>query len=152
MAKEFDPALDIQEAGWRDLNAVRRLERLCFPLDAWPLLDMIGVLTLPSIVRFKALENEVLIGFVAGDVRASKQLGWIATICVHPDHRGRGLGGYLLDLCEREMGMPHVKLTVRESNQRAIDIYRRKGYIEMGRWKKYYKGGEDGIVMEKFLA
>ena len=92
MTNPLDPTINILEANWRDLGALRQLEQLCFPLDAWPLLDMIGVLTLPSVVRYKALEKDEMIGFVAGDIRASKQLGWIATICVHPDHQGRGLG------------------------------------------------------------
>ena len=44
----------IQPATWRDLNSLRHLERLCFPKDAWPLLDLVGVLTLPNVVRLKA--------------------------------------------------------------------------------------------------
>lgn len=152
MTNELDPAIEILRADWRDLTAVRALEKVCFPLDAWPLLDMIGVLTIPGIVRYKMEEAGELIGFVAGDIRRISNTGWIATICVHPAQQGRGLGSYLLELCEREMGMPRVKLSVRESNQRAIELYRRNGYIEAGRWKRYYKGNEDGIVMEKYVV
>lgn len=115
------------------------------------MLDMIGVLTLPQVVRFKVQEGSKMIGFVAGDVRWLERVGWIATICVHPGYRGKGVGKALLSLCEQKMAMPRVKLTVRESNQTAIDLYKRSGYLETGQWKRYYKGGENAVVMEKVL-
>lgn len=139
-------------ATWRDLNEVRQLENLCFPQDAWPLLDMIATLTMPNIVRFKAVRYDRVIGFVAGDVKANQHTGWIATICVHKSMRGKGIGGKLLEMCEKEMGMPRVKLTVRASNHTAINMYLHSGYQEVSRWRKYYKGGEDGVVMEKELG
>ena len=64
--KELPPDLQIQPANLFDLSAVRQLEKVCFPVDAWPLLDMIGALTFPNIVRYKALWDGELIGFIAG--------------------------------------------------------------------------------------
>jgi ribosomal-protein-alanine N-acetyltransferase len=142
----------IQTAGLRDLNQVRQLEKLCFPVDAWPFLDMIGVLTLPNVVRYKLEVDGNLIGFVAGDIRRIKQTGWIATICIHPDFRRRGLAEKLLVICEEAMQMPRVKLTVRETNKAALMLYKVNGYQQVGRWRRYYKGGEDGVVMEKVLT
>jgi ribosomal-protein-alanine N-acetyltransferase len=148
----LEDSIKITQASWRDLGAIRELEGVCFPVDAWPWLDMVGVLIFPNIVRHKAISGGALIGFVAGDVKRYNNTGWIATICVHPDYRGRGLGGRLLEVCETEMGMPRVKLSVRESNQAAIEMYRRNGYKQVGVWRAYYKGGENGIVMEKVLS
>ncbi len=147
----LNDSIDILPSTWRDMSPVRDLEKLCFPLDAWPLLDLIGVLALPNIIRYKAVENGEMIGFVAGDVKRFSNTGWIATICVHPDQRGRGLGAALLQVCEEKMGMPRVKLSVRESNTVAIDMYSHHGYVQVGTWTRYYKGGENGIVMEKLL-
>lgn len=149
----MDNDLDYQilPAGLKDFNPVRTLEKLCFPVDAWPFLDMVGALTLPNIVRYKMVINGEIIGFIAGDIRKMKQVGWIATLCIHPDYRRRGLAEKLLVLCEAQMEMPRVRLTVRESNTGAIMLYKRNGYIQVGRWQKYYKGGEDGVVMEKVL-
>jgi ribosomal protein S18 acetylase RimI-like enzyme len=141
--------IEIVSASLFDLPTLRKLEKLCFPVDAWPLLDMIGALSLPNVVRYKAVADREMIGFIAGELRTASRTGWIATVCVHPDYRRRGIGEQLIHLCEHEMGQPRVRLSVRESNYGAINLYRVNGYIEIDRWRKYYKGGEDAIVMEK---
>jgi ribosomal-protein-alanine N-acetyltransferase len=112
---------------------------------------MIGVLTFPQTVRYKATLDDNMVGFVAGEIRRIQSTAWIATISVHPDLRGEGLGSKLLKLCENEMGMPKIKLSVRVSNQKAIEMYRRNGYVDVGRWENYYKGKEDALVMEKLM-
>lgn len=128
---------------------LRKLEKLCFPLDAWPLLDMIGALSFPHVVRYKVRDGDEMVGFIAGEVRGATRTGWIATLCVHPDYRRQGIGEELLRICEEKMGQPRIRLTVRESNQGAVKLYQANGYYEVNRWKQYYKGGEDGVVMEK---
>jgi ribosomal-protein-alanine N-acetyltransferase len=147
----LETGIAIRRATWRDLAAVRALEQACFPQDAWPLLEIIAVLTLPGVVRLKAVENGELVGFVAGELRRAEGMAWIATICVHPGQRGRGIGRALLAECERRLKQPRVRLTVRVSNAEAIGMYARAGYMEVGRWPRYYRGGEDGLVMEKVI-
>ena len=141
----------IKPASWRDLKAVRALEKICFPRDAWPLLDMIAALTMGRTVRLKLEKEGKLIGFVVGDIRRFRLTGWIATIAVHPDHRGRGYGRAMLEATEKAMQMPRVRLSVRPSNTVAVQMYQRAGYREVGRWKRYYAGGEDALVMEKIV-
>lgn len=143
--------MEIQNASIRDLGALRRLENACFKKDAWPLLDLIAVLTWPDVVRLKAVENGELIGFVAGDTRSSQGASWIATIGVDPRYQGRGIGRALLKACEARVPLPRMKLTVRMSNQRAISLYEKEGYRSVDIWKRYYSDGEDGLVMEKVL-
>jgi len=150
MAKRGD-AFEIVPAGLRDLNAVRELERLSFPLDAWPLIEMIGVLSLPSIERWKALEGNKMLGFVAADIRRRQQLAWVATIAVHPNYRGRGIGARLMETVESRVGMPRMRLSVRAKNRSAIGLYQKRGYEQIDVWPRYYHGGEDAIVMEKAL-
>jgi ribosomal protein S18 acetylase RimI-like enzyme len=145
----------IQPATWRDLNSLRHLERLCFPKDAWPLLDLVGILTLPNVVRLKAEADEqagsLMVGFIAGDIRSSQHLAWIATIGVLPEYRGRGIGRMLLEACERQIQEPRVRLCVRASNQVAIQLYLSNAYQRAGIWPNYYHDGEDALVMEKKL-
>lgn len=144
------PAM-IETATWRDLNALRYIEKTCFPKDAWPLWDLIGVLTLPNVVRLKAIQDGTMVGFIAGDVRPSQNLAWIATIGVLPEHRGKGIGSALLQTCEKNLEVAQVRLNVRASNLAAIRLYQQNGYQRAGTWPTYYQDGEDALVMEKRL-
>ncbi len=143
--------MEIQVASLRDLGALRRLENACFEKDAWPILDLVAVLTWAEVVRLKAVVDHEMVGFVAGDPRPAQNAGWIATIGVDPRYQGQGIGTALLRACEEQLKFPTVKLTVRISNQRAIALYEREGYRTVDIWKKYYNDGEDGLVMEKEL-
>jgi ribosomal protein S18 acetylase RimI-like enzyme len=143
--------MEIQTASLRDLSALRRLEHACFEKDAWPLLDLIAVLSWPDVIKLKAVEAGEMVGFVAGDPRPSEGASWIATIGVDPRYQRRGIGRALLRACEERITLPRVKLTVRMSNQAAISLYEREGYRSVDIWKKYYNDGEDGLVMEKTL-
>jgi ribosomal protein S18 acetylase RimI-like enzyme len=145
-------AFTIEKASWRDLNALRHLEQVCFPLDAWPMWDLIGVLTLPNVVRFKAVIDETMVGFVAGDMRPSEGLAWIATIGVLPEHRRKGIGAALLTICEENLTIPRVRLCVRITNEAAIRMYEQFGYKRISIWPRYYINREDAAVMEKQLG
>lgn len=146
------PHMKIQPASIRDLGALRRLEHACFDKDAWPLLDLIAVLTWPDVIRLKAVKDGEMIGFVAGDPRPSQGAVWIATLAVDPDHQRRGIGFELLRACEGQVKLPRVKLTVRISNDAGISLYKKAGYRTVDIWNKYYNDAEDGLVMEKILA
>ena len=143
--------MEIQTASIRDLRALRRLENACFDKDAWPLLDLIAVLTWPEVIRLKADEDGQLIGFIAGDPRPSKGVAWVATIGVDPRYQRRGVGRALLRACEEQVNLPRIKLTVRLSNRIAVSLYEKEGYRTIDVWKAYYDDGEDGLVMEKIL-
>ena len=143
--------MQIVPATFRDLNALRKLERICFDKDIWPLFDLIAVLTFPDVVRLKGVLDRKMIGFVAGDPRPSRGFVWIATVAVHPEHQRKGYGRLLLQACEAQIKLPRVRLTVRMSNDRAISMYKQEGYQTYDIWKRYYDDGEDGLVMEKML-
>ncbi len=135
-------------ANWRDLGGLRQLEKICFPVDAWPLLDLIGVLSLPNVVRLKAVISDQMIGFVAGEKKSS-DLGWIATIGVLPEYRRQGIAAALLTECETRLEVSRIRLNVRLGNTRAIQLYEGFGYQRVDIWPKYYQDGTDALVFEK---
>lgn len=143
--------MEIQPANLLDLGALRRLEHACFEKDAWPLLDLIAVLTWPEIIRLKVMENDEMIGFAACDPRPSQSVAWIATIAVDPRYQRRGIGRMLLHACEERTKLPRVKLSVRISNHGAIMLYEKEGYQTVDVWGRYYSDEEDALVMEKIL-
>lgn len=139
----------ILSANLRDLTGLRKLEQECFGDDAWPLIDLLTVLTLPGIVRLKAEVDGEFAGFVAGDANSAEKVGWITTIGVAPAFRRMGIGSALLETCEERMRMPRVRLSVRKNNLPAITMYRSFGYIQREVWPKYYQDGEDALVLER---
>ena len=143
--------MEIIKASILDLNALRKLEQESFGKDAWPLFDLIAVLTFAEVIRMKAVEDGQMVGFIAGDPHPRDGWGWIATIAVDPRYRRRGIGRALLHACESRLGVPRSRLTVRISNQAAISMYEKDGYKTKDIWQAYYNDGEDAMLMEKEL-
>ena len=143
--------IEILPATWRDLKDIHQLEKTCFQVDAWPLLDILGVLTIPQIIRYKAQHGGKLIGFIAVDLRRAQATAWIATLGVLPDKRRRGIASRLLEKCEESVNLPLIRLCVRENNLPAIQLYLKFGYQQVETWKKYYRGGDNALVFEKVV-
>jgi ribosomal protein S18 acetylase RimI-like enzyme len=141
--------MDILPATLRDLNGLRHLEQACFPTDGWPLLDLVAVLTWAEVIRLKAVEDEKMVGFIAGDPRPRENLAWIATLAVAPEFQRRGIGLALLEACEQKIKQPRLRLCVRVSNESAIQLYKKAGYLAIDTWKQYYNDQENALVMEK---
>lgn len=141
------------DAGIGDINALRRLENEVFRRDAWPVVELIAMLTMPGLVRLKAVVQNEMIGFVGGDVRPADHVGWIATLGVLPAYRGMGVGRALLRACEDRLFLrvPAVRLSVRRSNRVAIALYESEGYEVVDVWRGYYFDREDALVFEKKL-
>jgi ribosomal protein S18 acetylase RimI-like enzyme len=143
------PTFEIVKASWHDLNELRKLEQICFGEDSWPLWDLIAVLTMPNIIRLKAMVGDRMAGFIAGDPQPREGIGWIATLGVLPAFRRRGIAAALLSACEHQMALPRIRLSVRKDNETAINLYRNAGYEMIDMWRAYYNSGQDALVFEK---
>ena len=82
----------------------------------------------------------------------------LLNVAVATPFQKRGLGRYLLDkvcACARGLSMTSVLLEVRPSNERALRIYERYGFVQIGRRRGYYPAHEgqreDAIVMRYTL-
>lgn len=144
--------MDILPASILDLRPLRAIELACFARDAWPLMDLMAVLSFPEVIRLKAVEDGRMIGFVAGDKRDSQGLSWIATIAVLPGYQRRGFGRALLQACESRFTTPRVRLCVRTDNESAIRLYEQEGFQRIDMWYRYYKDQGDALVMEKLMG
>jgi ribosomal-protein-alanine N-acetyltransferase len=78
----------------------------------------------------------------------------LLNVAVSAEKQGQGLGRFLLNqavACARGLGMESVLLEVRPSNTRALEIYERYGFKQIGRRKGYYPAAnqqrEDAVVM-----
>lgn len=75
-------------------------------------------------------QSRELVALVLGS-RVSPQSGHITQVCVHPNYRRRGLARLLLSVAAFHFmrhGATEISLTVTESNNHAIDLYRAEGY------------------------
>lgn len=78
----------------------------------------------------------------------------LLNVAVSQARQGQGVGLFLLDkvvACARGLSMQSVLLEVRPSNLRALTVYERYGFTQIGRRKGYYPAHdgqrEDAIVM-----
>lgn len=61
---------------------------------------------------------------------------YVAGIAAYPEHRGRGLGRLLMARAQaraESLGLPRVSLICFEANEKAMQLYRRLGFVEVDR-------------------
>ncbi len=141
--------LNIRKMTEADVPAVAELDQISFSLP-WP----------ERSFRFEVADNPASRCWVAEvDGRVVGMIvAWlfvdevhIATLATHPDFRRQGIAQKLLTHTLRytfDEGAATSFLEVRESNLAAQEMYRKFGYENTGRRKRYYKDNdEDAILM-----
>ncbi|NLM35462.1 MAG: ribosomal protein S18-alanine N-acetyltransferase [Clostridiales bacterium] len=98
-----------------------------------------------------AVKDDVVVGFAGMWIIIDE--AHITNIAVHPEYRGFGIGNMLMDsllsICKLE-NVTAITLEVRVSNQRAINLYKKFGFVEEGIRKEYYEDNkEDALIMWK---
>ena len=86
-------------------------------------------------------EGRPAVGFTLSRGAADEEE--LLLIAVHPDHRGQGIGGALLErfvAAARARGAKRLFLEMREGNK-AEALYRRHGFESVGRRRHYYSRG-----------
>ncbi len=80
-------------------------------------------------------------------------------IAIHPDFQGLGYGKTALfsffEWANKELGLRKVLLEVASSNQRAITIYKKAGFREVGILMKHFFTNhiyQDAVLMEKDIS
>lgn len=128
------------------------IERACFS-DPWSEVSFRQALDNSAVFFRVAAEGAEgpIVGYVVAWFAGGE--GEIANVAVAPSARGRGIGGLLLDaaiMAAGEYGAEALYLDVRESNARARSLYDSRGFIEVGRRRRYYRRpAEDAIVLRR---
>ena len=85
---------------------------------------------------------------------AVERYGHVSSLAVLPDYRRQGLAQLLLQQFHHHL-VPQqctfAGLHVRQSNQAAVRLYQRQGYVPALTIKAYYEDGEDAYYMRKEL-
>lgn len=136
----------VRKARPEDLSAVLEIEREAFPDSPWPAEDFAADdCTIAEIEGQIAgfLVSRQIFPATAG-ARAERE---ILNVAVKRAYRRRGIATALL---EHEFSQPAIFfLEVRASNVAAQELYRKMGFIEVGRRPEYYDAPvETAIVMQ----
>jgi len=133
----------------QDLPEVLAIENASYPRP-WSRTHFLDELASPHAFPLSAFDHDGrLVGYICPMQLLDE--GHILNVAVHPDCRGRGIGELLVQrvLGDCRLGdADFVSLEVRPSNHSALALYRRLGFEETGRRKRYYENGEDAILME----
>jgi len=107
-------------------------------------------LTDPAREAYVAMVDDQIIGILILHL-AGPLNGYIQTIAVHPDWRGRGIGAQLMGFAEERIlrQSPNVFLCVSAFNRRAQTFYERLGYQRVGELPDFLVPGQAEILMRK---
>lgn len=126
------------------------LDILCVGSDGWSENSFRSEVEKDNgIVLYISSENRV-IALISGYFAVGE--GDITSVAVHPNHRRKGLAKRLI--AEFEKGLPEftesIFLEVRESNEAAIELYKKCGFEPLSVRKNFYvKPQENAVVMRK---
>lgn len=147
------PGYHLRRLTLLDIRALYRLERVIFPRDAYPYPDLLLLFVWPGIVNLKVTAPDgSLAGVISGIYALDRSRAWIVTVGTAPAHQRHGIAEFLLHTMEHRIGRPFMRLTVRAGNIPAIRLYQKTGYTVVDRRTRYYRDGEDGLVMEKHIG
>jgi ribosomal-protein-alanine N-acetyltransferase len=144
--------ITIRDASRADLDAIVAIEQECFS-DAWPRSVFAAEIASELPPRVAVLAEQVM-GYLCL-MQGPEELH-ITNIAVANRWRRRGVARALMSACLDIAVNLHCRwiyLDVRPSNQPARALYRRFGFVEIFRRRKYYiKPAEDGLVLARSVA
>lgn len=140
----------IEELEEKDVEAVSKIEERTFSMP-WSAKDFLQMINDENALYLAAKSDGVLIACCG--VRNILGDGEITNVVVDEPYRARGIGSRMLsELLKKgkQMGIKAFTLEVRKSNEAAIRLYEKAGFVTEGIRKNFYeKPVEDGLIMWK---
>ncbi|MGV9452814.1 GNAT family N-acetyltransferase [Streptomyces sp. NPDC003635] len=147
----IDRPLTMRGVTESDLPELVRVDREAFPEEPYPYFVLRQLYDLHGDRLLVLDDGERLHGYVLFPVSSDGHQGWIMSLGVTRDQRGRGLGRWLMLEVLRRLraeGVREVRLTVEPANAAAIMLYRSIGFSSNeGVREQYFGPGEDRLVM-----
>ena len=103
--------------------------------------------------RYVAMDGDRLAGLLILNL-AGVLAGYLQTICVAPEYRGRGAGAEIMRFAETRILLehPNVFLFVSSFNTAARHFYERLGYTQVGEIPDFLVNGHSEILMRKTVG
>jgi ribosomal-protein-alanine N-acetyltransferase len=141
-----------------DQETVEQCARMMAETDPWVKL---GIDYEKCLVAFEGPCKEiyelkvdgVLVGFVILQICGSFK-GYIQTICIKKNYRGRGLGTRILQFCEERILKisPNIFICVSSFNTNALRLYQSYGFKLVGELENFVKEGYSELLLRKTVG
>ena len=164
--KQDVPAFAIRPARTRDASRLAALEKEAYSGDRLSARSFRDLIRSKSAAVLVAMDsalpvhtgergNQAIAGSCVVLFRKTTSLARLYSVAVAPEMRGLGVARALIAAAEeaaRKRGDLFMRLEVRGDNRAAIELYRRLGYREFGRYLDYYGDHADALRFEKSLV
>jgi ribosomal protein S18 acetylase RimI-like enzyme len=153
------PPMCVRKAERGDVDALAALEHRVFATDRLSRRSLQRFLKSPTADVLvaqddSAIAETALVGNAIVLFRPRSVIARLYSIAVAPPMGSRGVGAMLLAAAEAAAlarGCRAIRLEVHVTNHAAIARYRKSGYREFTRLRKYYEDGGDALRFEKRL-
>jgi ribosomal protein S18 acetylase RimI-like enzyme len=142
----------------RSEEDARRCAEIMISSEPWITLrrtyeQAFGFLTDPNRERYVGLVDGRLVGFIVLIMKGIF-VGYIQTVLVWPEWRGRGIGTELMGFAERRIlrDTANVFLCVSSFNLKALKLYERLGYERVGELTDFVVPGHSEIFLRKTIG
>ena len=145
---------EIRKMEEEDLPMIMEIENLCF-IKPWSEKNFLYEMYENPFANLWVIELsnaslglKSVVGFV--DYWQTFDSGTLCQIAIHPELQGNGVGAQLLDEVIKDAYAKKIRaitLEVRKSNEKAIKLYKKFGFVYSHVKEGYYDDGEDALYM-----
>ena len=131
-----------------DADSVAQIEKDSFT-QPWSRQGFLDAMRLPENIMLVAQEDGEILGYQCTYVSFDE--GELTNIAVKKSARGKGVGAHLIRCLQekaKESGVERIVLEARVTNEAAISLYQKMGFVNLGIRKNLYEHPvEDGVIM-----
>ncbi|MBR5750441.1 MAG: ribosomal protein S18-alanine N-acetyltransferase, partial [Bacilli bacterium] len=123
--------------------------------DPWPLEQVVYEWKENPVANlYSATIDDEVVGYI--DFFITFDSASVARVCVANEYRRNGIAKALIEkmveVCKKQAEpVENITLEVRESNEAAIELYKKNGFKTITKKKLYYSDGEDAIYMVRCI-
>lgn len=142
--------ISIEKAQLKDLESIVSIEQKVFYTDSYPPFVVRQLFDISEEYFMVAKEENNILGYVIGGINSSEKQGWILSLAVDPEARGKGLGKQLLEKLVallKSKNIEQIALTVYPDNTSAIKIYKDLGFVGDLVLDNYFLDNEKRVIM-----
>lgn len=156
--------LTIRAPNISDLEDIVHLNRISLP-ENYPVAYFIELIKSWHETSCSAEVDGKVVGYIITRIERASISPWrprgksqahIISVAVSPDNRRQGIGSkmmnYIIDKVTNIENVEKITLEVRESNQGAVEMYKRLSFYIAKVLTRYYSDGENALLMELKLT